>query len=261
MKCVDDSTVGKRPTSGAAKVPRVKVNRPMCVPVLRRDALSGLIEPVPCPYAGPVPPLVWRNMNQQLLKLHSAAYFYPGDPMDAYGEAVRAVTRRAEGVSRGEIVLRKATADTYLTSVAYKTFLQFHLRQVKPLRDLYRRDGDSAAPEDDAASSSGDDDQADREWAVHGTSAAVAQDAVERCAGPHSADRIQAMRLAAACVDETLARLDDDARRGLRAWLDADGVWVDAARRYNPSGSVQGYVYRFRNLWAKAFREACTWAW
>lgn len=261
MKCVDDSTVGKRPTSGAAKVPRVKVNRPMCVPVLRRDALSGLIEPVPCPYAGPVPPLVWRNMNRQLLKLHSAAYFYPGDPMDAYGEAVRAVTRRAERVSRGEIVLRKATADTYLTSVAYKTFLQFHLRQVKPQRDLYRRAGDSAAPKDDAASPSGDDDQADREWAVRGTSAAGAQDSVERCAGHHSADRIQAMRLASACVDETLARLDDDARRGLRAWLDADGVWMDAARRYNPSGSVQGYVYRFRNLWAKAFREACTWAW
>lgn len=258
---MDTKTVGKSPTSGAAKVPRVKLNRPMCVSVLRRDALSGLIEPVPCPYAGPTPPCVWKNMNRQFLKLNRAAYFYPGDAMDAYGEAICAVTRTAERVSRGEIVLQKATADTYLTGVANRTFRQFLLREVKPRRDLYRRGGVSAAPEDDAARPSGDDDQADREWAVRGTSAIDAQDAVERCAGPHSADRIQAMRLAAACVYETLARLDDDARRGLRAWLDADGVWVDAARRYNPAGSVQGYVYRFRNLWAKAFREACTWVW
>lgn len=69
------------------------------------------------------------------------------------------------------------------------------------------------------------------------------------------------MRLAAVCVEETLAKLDADAQAGLRAWLKSDGIWVDAARIYNPNGSVQGYVYRFKCLWAPAFKEACAWRW
>jgi len=111
----------------------------MKVPILYRHAESGLIEPVESEYSGPVMTRVWKNMNRQLLKLDAGSYFFPCDALDAYAEAVNKVEETAGRIVRGEIVLNKASPVTYLTGVAYKAYYRFHLRQVQPQRELYRR--------------------------------------------------------------------------------------------------------------------------
>lgn len=61
------------------------------------------------------------------------------------------------------------------------------------------------------------------------------------------------------CVYRTLRCLDFDANLGLRNWLYADGIWLDAAKYYG--ASIAAYQYRFKHIWAPEFREACEWRW
>ena len=109
------------------------------VQVLYRHHESGLIEPAVCNYKGPVPEKVWERLNRRFLKLDATRYFFPLEPMDAYQDAVAQVTEKAVRIARGEIVLRKATRETYLTSAANLAFLNFHERRVQPVREVYRR--------------------------------------------------------------------------------------------------------------------------
>ena len=111
----------------------------MRIQVLYRHHESGLIEPAVCNYEGHVPEKVWKRLNRRFLKLDAGRYFYPLEPMDAYQDAVAQVTEKAERIARGEIVLRDASAETYLTSAANLAFLKFHERKVQPARAIYHR--------------------------------------------------------------------------------------------------------------------------
>ena len=211
-----------------------------------------------------VPLKAWKAFNKAFWEWKTSGKLFPLDELEAYQVAAGEMVRAAEKVKakgEGGVVLTHASLTTYLVSAAYKNLLKFKERTVDPTRSAYRtlfaKCRVAASAEDEARG----EDKGDREWSGTGSSSLDVQAFAEALPGLHSADRVEAMRLAAVCVKETLARLDADAQAGLRAWLKSDGIWIDAARIYNPNGSVQGYVYRFKCLWAPAFREACTWRW
>lgn len=106
--------------------------------VLIRNPETGDIERKSVAYSGSIPRTVWRNLNRRLLKLDYGGYFYPCDAMDAYQEAVRQVSEGVARLKRGEITLKKATPETYLTAIAYRALCRYHLREVAPRRAAYR---------------------------------------------------------------------------------------------------------------------------
>jgi len=182
--------------------------------------------------ASGVPEKSWKAFNKAFWDWKGKGLLAPLDELDAYqfaaGEMIKAAGRLP--------ALTAAETSTYLIAAAYRSLLKYRVRQVQRVRDEYRATCETV----DAPS---------------------VRDFAEALPGLHSYDGVAAMRLAAECVRETLAKLDADAQRGLRAWLAADGVWVDAAKLYNEKGSVQGYTYRFKALWAPAFRRVCEWSW
>ena len=214
-----------------------------------------------------VPLKAWKAFNKAFWEWKTRAKLFPLDELEAYQVAAREMVRTAERIveaqagGEGSVVLTRASLTTYLVSAAFKNLLKFKERVVDPTRSTYRTLFAKCRVIASADSEVRSEDKSDREWSGANSSSLDVQAFAEALPGLHSASRVAATRLAAACVEETLAKLDADAQAGLRAWLKADGVWVDAARIYNPNGSVQGYVYRFKSLWAPAFKEACTWRW
>jgi len=190
---------------------------------------------VPSADDGGVPVRVWKSFNKTFWNWKSEGKLFPADAFDAYQSACLAMIRAAQHPP----VLTRASLATYVLSAGFKALLKFKERTVDPTREAYRKLG-----------------KLFRETEMSDASAFV-----EALPATDLLDRENVMRLAGVCVYETLAKLDADAQTGLRAWLAADGVWVDAARIYDPEGSVQGYTYRFKNIWARAFKEACEWTW
>lgn len=111
----------------------------MDIKVLIRNPETGDIERTSITYSGSVPENVWKNLNRRLLKYDAGGRFFPGgNAMDAYQEAIRQITESAKRLESGEIVLKTATDETYLTSVGYNALKQYILRKVQPNRDTYR---------------------------------------------------------------------------------------------------------------------------
>ena len=215
-----------------------------------------------------VPLKAWKAFNKSFWEWKTSGKLFPLDELEASQvaarEMVRAAERVAETKAKGEgegVVLTRASLTTYLVSAAFKNLLKFKERTVDPTRSAYRTLFAKCRVAASAEGEARGEDKGDREWSAANSSSLDVQAFAEALPGLHSASRVEAMRLAAVCVEETLAKLDADAQAGLRAWLKSDGIWVDAARIYNPNGSVQGYVYRFKCLWAPAFKEACAWRW
>lgn len=188
-----------------------------------------------------VPLKAWKAYNKAFWDWKSKGAFFPVDDFEAYQIGVGEMIRTAENPPE----LRRATLSTYLVSSAYLALCKHKSRTVDPARQEYRQLFEQCI----VAENSSDATRSD------------VRSFVEALPGVHSAEAMMSAYLAAACVYETFAKLDEDARRGLEAWLEADGIWIDAAKIYNPNGSVQGYVYRFKAKWAPAFREACEWIW
>lgn len=182
-----------------------------------------------------VPVKAWKALNKAFWDWKQKNLLWPLDELEAYQVAAQEMVRVAENPPH----LKHASLATYLVATAFKCLLKFRERQVAPTRETYREVCDTCRV----------DDKLD------------VQAFVESIPGSHSATREAKKRLAKEIVDETLAKLDPDVQRGLRAFLAANGVWTDAARIYNPEGSVPGYIYRFRHIWAVAFKEVCTWNW
>lgn len=218
-----------------------------------------------------VPIGAWKAANKLFWDWKSKNAFFPLDALEAYEFMVEHMIRIADrvrvGVPSGTkdddlIYLVNASVETYLVSSAVKNLLKYKERVVDSKREEYRAmfDGCRVEAGDESTSARGED-KADREWSGENRTSLDVQAFAEALPGIHSAEAEQAARLAAECVYATLAKLDADTQLGLRAWIQADGVWIDAAKIYNPNGSVQGYVYRFKVKWAPAFRAACEWRW
>lgn len=216
-----------------------------------------------------VPVGAWKAANKLFWDWKTKNAFFPLDPLEAYQFVVTHMIRVADRVNgekvngEGEgVVLTRATLTTYLVSSAYKNLLKHKERVVDKKRKEYRAmfDGCRVDAGDESTSARGED-KSDREWSGANRQSLDVQAFAEALSGVHSAEAEHAARLAAECVYATLAKLDADAQIGLRAWIAADGVWIDAAKIYNPNGSVQGYVYRFKAKWAPAFRKECEWVW
>lgn len=219
-----------------------------------------------------VPIGAWKAANKLFWEWKMKNAFFPLDPLEGYEFIVEQMIRLADRVrvgapseevkADGFIYLEKASIETYLVSSAIKNLLKHKERVVDAKREEYRKMFDDCRiAAADESTSAGGEDKADREWSGSNRQSLDVQAFAEALPGLHSASREHTAHLAAVCVHETLLKLDADAQRGLRAWLEADGVWIDAAKLYNPSGSVQGYVYRFKYVWAPAFRAACEWIW
>lgn len=205
-----------------------------------------------------VPIGAWKAANKLFWDWKTKNAFFPLDALEAYEFMVEHMVRAADNPPE----LERASLTTYLVSSAVKNLLKHKERVVDKKREEYRAmfDGCRVEVGDESTSARGED-KSDREWSGSNRMSLDVQAFAEALPGLHSATREHAERLAAECVYATLAKLDEDARRGLRAWLEADGIWLDAAKLYDPHGSVQGYVYRFKAMWAPAFREACEWVW
>lgn len=109
------------------------------IAVLARHPVNEEIEPIETTYSGPIPPKVWKRLNARFLKLNAGNYFYPLDAMDAYQSAIAEVAAKADRIASGELVLVRATPETYLTSAANLALLNFHLRKVQSARNIHRR--------------------------------------------------------------------------------------------------------------------------
>ena len=205
-----------------------------------------------------VPIGAWKAANKLFWDWKTKNAFFPLDPLEAYEFMVEHMIRVAENPPE----LECASLTTYLVSSAYKNLLKHKERVIDKKREEYRAmfDGCRVEAGDESTSARGED-KSDREWSGSNRQSLDVQAFAETLPGIHSAEAEQAARLAAECVYATLAKLDADTQLGLRAWIAADGIWIDAAKIYNPNGSVQGYVYRFKAKWAPAFRAACEWVW
>jgi len=234
----------------------------MTIPYLYRHAETGYFEPRPCAYDGPVSLAVWKRLNRQFLKLEAGNYFYPCDGADAYAEAITRVCETAERIERGEIVLEKASADTYLTGVAFKTLCRFHLREVMPRRDVYRRVedltvGNGAVGEDgfDIDNYDGTKDMPDKTMtdacgepcteSIPIGSAMTAQQLVEALPGnPSYSERRD---IARALLEDLYTALGDAVCvSAFRAYVTAEGVFPEAARLIHVS---QATYYRNWPVW------------
>ena len=223
--------------------------------VVREKSVEWMLVPGDNP-AG-VPVRVWKAFNRAFWEWKTDGKLYPLDELEAYQIAAAEITRIAANPPE----LERASLSTYLVAAAFKCLLKYKERQVDPTRERYRAMCAKCRVVTSAEGENRGEDKDDREWSAANSTALDAQAFVESLAGGHSADHVNAARLAKVVVDETLAKLDAEAQAGLRAWLDADGIWTDAAKLYGRGLSLMGYLYRFKNLWAPAFRKACTWAW
>lgn len=205
-----------------------------------------------------VPVSAWKAANKAFWEWKTKNAFYPVDELEAYQFISANMIRAAENPPE----LERASLSTYLVATAFKNLIKHKERVVDKKRQEYRTmfDHCRVSAADESTTTCGED-KSDREWTSGNRMSLDVQAFAEALPGIHSADGVHAALLAADTVYTTLAKLDKDAQRGLRAWLEADGVWIDAAKLYDENGSVQGYVYRFKHLWAPAFRAACEWIW
>lgn len=203
-----------------------------------------------------VPLKAWKAWNKTFWDAKMDGKLRPLDEMDAYQRGCRAMVKAAENPPE----LQRASLSTYLVSVASTTLLKFRAREVAPARATYRALFDGCRLVEDDATAFHGEDRSDREWSGRAPGSLNVQAFVEALPALDHVARANSRRLAACCVHTTLALLDEDARRGLTAFLQADGIWHDAARLYGDL-SLPGYIFRFRHVWAPAFRKACLWRW
>lgn len=204
-----------------------------------------------------IPVGVWKSFNKAFWEWKSNGLLFPLDELEAYQIAAKELCRIAENPPE----LERASPSTYLVAAAFKCLLKYKERQVNPARETYRTLFSRCRVAPSAEGEERGEDKGDREWTAANSTTLNAQAFVESLAGGHSADRVNAVRLAKVTVEETLAKLDANTRAGLNAFREAEGVWTDAAKIYGRGLSLMGYLYRFKHLWAPAFRKACTWIW
>lgn len=205
-----------------------------------------------------VPIKAWKELNRAFNEWRLSGLLWPLDELDAYQIACREMIRVAGNLPP----LSRASRATYLVATAYRTLWKHRERMVQPTRDEYTATTNRAqvrTVHDHDAVSVGGEDRTDREWSSPTDTTFNVRAFVESLSGTHSYNRQHAADIAERCVHSTLERVDADTRRGLLAWLDADGIWRDAA--YRCPLSPQAYAYRFHHVWAPAFRRACYWKW
>lgn len=213
----------------------------MQIQICCRNTQSGVIEIRTVNYEGDVPPQIWRRLARRLMKLDEAGYFYPQDALDAYHAAVIAVERTAAQIARGELVLTRATPATYLTSTLRNALNHFHERQVRPLRDAYRRVEGTLRGEEECeitARSNSVPEGSDvgaaafAEAAEGGTDASPQPMTAQQLAEALPALPSARMRrdAAAAALEEIFAGLPPEPVRAFRAYLACGGNFLCAAR-------------------------------
>lgn len=223
--------------------------------IVREKSVEWMLVPGNNPTGIPIK--VWKAFNKTYWEWKTNGLLFPLDELEAYQIAARAMIR----ISENPPELKRASLPTYLVAAAFKTLLKYKERQVDMTRETYRTLFSRCRV---AASAEGEhrgEDKSDREWSASNATTLDVQAFAESLAGGHSADRTNAMRLAAAVVEETMEKLDADTREGLNAFREAEGVWTDAAKIYGHGLSLMGYIYRFKHLWAPAFRRECAWTW
>lgn len=206
-----------------------------------------------------VPISAWKAFNKAFWNWKMRGVFFPLDDLDVYQLGVSEMIRVADE----PIKLNRASFSTYLVAAAYKTMLKYKERVVDAKRAEYRAmfDGCRVSTDEDPTCAQGED-KSDREWTCRNAKSLDVQAYAESLVGVHSAEREASARLAAVCVYETLPKLGADAQAGLKAWLEADGSWEEAAKLYGGTKDYRQRFYaRFKLLWAPAFRKEVEWVW
>jgi len=213
------------------------------IPVCYRSSESNKIEIAEVAYEGPLEAKTMRRVNRLFLEKAGSGYFYPLEPMDAYGDVWLALEQRAAALPE----LAKATRDTYLNAVARIQFLNWFKRKVEPMRKTYRQVEDQHFGKKGAVGV--DDFDADNYDPTQGNPSAALRKACkhkgieddiddredfslqrqgEALPDEHDYDarRIRAHE----ALEELYAHLPTETVRALRAYVHADGNLFAAAR-------------------------------
>lgn len=183
-----------------------------------------------------IPEAAIKTYNRVFWKMHERGILRPLDELAAYQSGMLAAIASWDRIRHDMLELTTCSPTTYVIASGVMRLRQFYREEVTVAREQHRELGDLCQ---------------ERKCDIQALTEALSDMG-------HAAASERRV-LAAHCVDETLARCDEETRRALRAYLGNNLHLRKTAAQLKLSPST--FAWRRDNLWCPDFRRHCIWSW